>query len=50
MLCPTTVIRPIPTPIAAMPFKFSIMFVMACAAIATVPSVDTVDWIASFPN
>ena len=26
------------------------MFVMAWAAMATVPMVETVDWIASFPN
>ena len=50
MHCPTTVIRPMPIPIAAMPFRFSIIFVIACAAIAIVPIVDTVDWIASFPN
>ena len=48
--CPTTVIRPIPIPIAAMPFKFSRILVMAWAAMATVQRVDTVDWIASFPN
>ena len=33
-----------------MPFKFSRILVMAWAAMATVPRVDTVDWIASFPN
>ena len=38
------------TPIAAIPFRFSRIFVIACAAIAAVPSVETVDWIASFPN
>lgn len=30
--------------------KFSRILVMAWAAMATVPRVDTVDWIASFPN
>ena len=41
---------PIPTPHPAMPFTFSMIAVIACAAIAVVPSVDTLDWIASFPN
>lgn len=38
-----TVIMPIPIPIAAMPFKFSRIFVIAWAAIAIVPRVETVD-------
>lgn len=47
---PTTVIRPIPTPMAAIPFRFSRMFVIAWAAMAMVPRVDTEDWIDSFPS
>ena len=43
---PTTFIRPMPIPMAAIPFRFSRIFVIACAAIAAVPRVDTVDWIA----
>ena len=48
--CPTTVIRHIPTPIPKTPLTFSNILVIACAAIAAVPIVDTVDWIASLPN
>ena len=47
---PTIVISPIPTPCAATPLRFSRILVTAFAAIAAVPSVETVDWIASFPN
>ena len=41
---------PIPMPHPAIPFTFSKIAVIACAAIAVVPSVETLDWIASLPN
>jgi hypothetical protein len=43
-----TIPRPIPTP--AMLLKPSSTEVIACAAMAVVPSVETVDCMASLPN